>query len=459
MTSNHIVIEGEECKMQKSILFLSLLFLVCSFPINTFGECVKGDCNNGQGTYVYFGGKKYVGGFKDGKRHGQGTFTISGVRKYVGEWENDLPNGQGTFTFPNGKKYEGEFKDGEYHGQGTFTFSDGSKHVGDWKNGKLNGQGTFTYPDGRTHVGGWKNGKRLAQGTVKETTSKLTESKTVNPSILPEVEYITQYYEECITDTRTRERECSCTWYTEKLFSVLTDLLKQDPTDIKTKQKLKQLIVERDTMAALLYVKSQQYFVSKQTAKEDLGGVVKEAIKCYSLLAKMSPDNKMYVNRKTELAEKWRKEEKQREAIRQKKLQNHMKGPMEMPVSGAIIIIVVLCIVLFLIRNRRRYLLTKQNEERHLREMHQIRTVETEENWIGETDENFIEEEQPTRHISSEVKREIWRRDQGKCVKCGSQRRLEYDHIIPVSKGGSNTARNIQLLCEECNRKKSNNIE
>ena len=99
--------------------------------------------------------------------------------------------------------------------------------------------------------------------------------------------------------------------------------------------------------------------------------------------------------------------------------------------------------------------------------MHQIRTVETEENWIGETDdnwigetdENFIEEEQPTRHISSKVRREVWRRDQGKCVECKSQRRLEYDHIIPVSKGGSNTVRNIQLLCEECNRKKSNNIE
>jgi len=31
-------------------------------------------------------------------------------------------------------------------------------------------------------------------------------------------------------------------------------------------------------------------------------------------------------------------------------------------------------------------------------------------------------------------------------------------YIIPVSKGGSNTTRNIQLLCEKCNRKKSNSI-
>lgn len=61
-------------------------------------------------------------------------------------------------------------------------------------------------------------------------------------------------------------------------------------------------------------------------------------------------------------------------------------------------------------------------------------------------------------NISSETKREVWRRDQGKCSKCESRDNLEYDHIIPVSKGGSNTARNIELLCQECNRKKSNNI-
>jgi len=62
------------------------------------------------------------------------------------------------------------------------------------------------------------------------------------------------------------------------------------------------------------------------------------------------------------------------------------------------------------------------------------------------------------RHISSDVKQEVWQRDQGHCVQCGSQLNLEFDHIIPVSKGGSNTARNIQLLCEKCNREKYNNI-
>jgi Holliday junction DNA helicase RuvB len=54
--------------------------------------------------------------------------------------------------------------------------------------------------------------------------------------------------------------------------------------------------------------------------------------------------------------------------------------------------------------------------------------------------------------IPFEVRIKVWRRDNGKCVKCGSRQNLEFDHIIPVSKGGSNTARNIELLCENCNR-------
>jgi hypothetical protein len=61
--------------------------------------------------------------------------------------------------------------------------------------------------------------------------------------------------------------------------------------------------------------------------------------------------------------------------------------------------------------------------------------------------------------ISAEVRREVWRRDQGRCTKCSSREKLEYDHIIPVSEGGGNTARNIELLCESCNRAKAARIE
>jgi len=60
--------------------------------------------------------------------------------------------------------------------------------------------------------------------------------------------------------------------------------------------------------------------------------------------------------------------------------------------------------------------------------------------------------------ISEEVRLFVWQRDGGKCVLCGSREKLEFDHIIPVSAGGSNTERNIQLLCEPCNRSKGSRV-
>ena len=44
------------------------------------------------------------------------------------------------------------------------------------------------------------------------------------------------------------------------------------------------------------------------------------------------------------------------------------------------------------------------------------------------------------------------------CADFGSQENLEFDHIIPFSKGGSNTARNLELRCETCNRRKGATI-
>jgi len=63
-----------------------------------------------------------------------------------------------------------------------------------------------------------------------------------------------------------------------------------------------------------------------------------------------------------------------------------------------------------------------------------------------------------SRRISQSVKDKVWNRDGGKCVLCGSNENIEFDHIVPFSKGGANTYRNIQILCESCNRKKSDNI-
>ena len=61
--------------------------------------------------------------------------------------------------------------------------------------------------------------------------------------------------------------------------------------------------------------------------------------------------------------------------------------------------------------------------------------------------------------IPTDLRRIVWNRDDGKCVKCGSKENIHYDHIIPVSKGGSTTEKNLELLCQQCNLSKSDRIE
>ncbi|APW63609.1 hypothetical protein BSF38_05182 [Paludisphaera borealis] len=63
-----------------------------------------------------------------------------------------------------------------------------------------------------------------------------------------------------------------------------------------------------------------------------------------------------------------------------------------------------------------------------------------------------------TRHIPDEVKREVWDRDGGRCVRCSATDYLEFDHIIPHARGGANTVGNVQLLCRRCNNLKRDRI-
>ena len=43
------------------------------------------------------------------------------------------------------------------------------------------------------------------------------------------------------------------------------------------------------------------------------------------------------------------------------------------------------------------------------------------------------------RAIPQHVKTAVWQRDQGRCVECGADTYLEFDHVIPWSKRGAST--------------------
>jgi len=59
-----------------------------------------------------------------------------------------------------------------------------------------------------------------------------------------------------------------------------------------------------------------------------------------------------------------------------------------------------------------------------------------------------------SRYIPAPVRREVWVRDEGRCQwptadggVCGSTRRVQYDHIVPVARGGESSAAGLRILC------------
>ena len=56
-----------------------------------------------------------------------------------------------------------------------------------------------------------------------------------------------------------------------------------------------------------------------------------------------------------------------------------------------------------------------------------------------------------SRYIPKAVRQAVLIRDNYRCVKCGTQKNLQFDHIVAIANGGSNEAGNVQLLCKRCN--------
>jgi hypothetical protein len=63
-----------------------------------------------------------------------------------------------------------------------------------------------------------------------------------------------------------------------------------------------------------------------------------------------------------------------------------------------------------------------------------------------------------SRSLTNAMMEEVWARDEGKCVECGAMQDIEFDHMVPFSKGGATSVDNLRLLCRPCNRSRGNRI-
>ena len=81
--------------MKKLFLYVFLVLMFCNVS-NALPKC-KGD---------------------DPKQRTNCVGTLDNLLNdiYVGEIKNGVPDGQGTFTWADGRKYVGEWKDGKQHG-------------------------------------------------------------------------------------------------------------------------------------------------------------------------------------------------------------------------------------------------------------------------------------------------------------------------------------------------------
>ncbi|MDX2257246.1 MAG: HNH endonuclease [Pseudanabaenaceae cyanobacterium bins.39] len=69
----------------------------------------------------------------------------------------------------------------------------------------------------------------------------------------------------------------------------------------------------------------------------------------------------------------------------------------------------------------------------------------------------------PRINIPPEVRKYVFERNNYQCQSCHkidpTAKKLQVDHIIPLAQGGTHDLSNLQTLCAECNRRKSDKLD
>ncbi len=138
-------------------VYYSIVFSLLSLQFAT-AQCIKGNCTNGKGAYVFKSGAKYVGEFKNGRIYKYGTLYFSDGKVYTGQWKNQRRNGKGQMSYGDGAVYKGYFVNNKREGMGRLTLSNGEIYEGEWKNDLKHGKGFVEDRNGNKKMSFWVNG-------------------------------------------------------------------------------------------------------------------------------------------------------------------------------------------------------------------------------------------------------------------------------------------------------------
>jgi hypothetical protein len=157
----------------KKLLGIIVLGLLLSG--NAYADCIKGDCKNGYGEYVFSDGSKYSGYWAKRKKTGEGTYEWANGDKYEGGWKKNNFSGKGTMTTADGWSYSGTWLKDKKHGEGIQTNADGTIIEGTWRKDLYHGVMTTKYTDGTIKVVRYDRGHNHGEIITAESKKKNNE--------------------------------------------------------------------------------------------------------------------------------------------------------------------------------------------------------------------------------------------------------------------------------------------
>ncbi len=140
-------------------------------------QCLRGNCRNGVGKYLYPSGALYEGEFVNGKIHGRGRLIFSNGNIYEGDWKQHYREGKGKLISKSGDVYTGDFKHNQFSGKGIMRYADGDRYEGDWRQSKPNGMGIYSFANGEMYRGSFKDGAFEGFGTYHYTDGAVYEGE------------------------------------------------------------------------------------------------------------------------------------------------------------------------------------------------------------------------------------------------------------------------------------------